>query len=266
MHKKILILFLLCSIALFGQSANNKYSPSKLAFQKGESLKFRISYSNFLSAGFASIDIKDSKKNGIDAFHVKGVGKTTGVISWFFKVEDDYQTYFSKESLKPYRFIRKINEGGYTKDKEILFNHDQNLATVKDFKKNTEKSYPIGNDVHDMLSALYYLRNQDLSKLTPNEEIEMKLFFDEETYVFKLLYLGTEVIKTKFGNVNSLIFKPMVQSGRVFKEKESVTIWVSADKNKIPLRIKASLAVGSLRADLDEFKGLAHPFNIIFNN
>ena len=58
----------------------------------------------------------------------------------------------------------------------------------------------------------------------------------------------------------------MVQSGRVFKEKESVTIWVSADKNKIPLRIKASLAVGSLRADLDEFKGLAHPFNIIFNN
>ena len=137
---------------------------------------------------------------------------------------------------------------------------------LKDFKKNTEKSYPIGNDVHDMLSALYYLRNQDLSKLTPNEEIEMKLFFDEETYVFKLLYLGTEVIKTKFGNVNSLIFKPMVQSGRVFKEKESVTIWVSADKNKIPLRIKASLAVGSLRADLDEFKGLAHPFNIIFNN
>lgn len=266
MHKKILILFLLCSIALFGQSGNYKYSSSKLAFQKGESLKFRISYSNFLSAGFASIDIKDSKKNGIDAFHVKGVGKTTGVISWFFKVEDDYQTYFSKESLKPYRFIRKINEGGYTKDKEILFNHDQNLAIVKDFKKNTEKSYPIGNDVHDMLSALYYLRNQDLSKLIPNEEIEMKLFFDEETYVFKLLYLGTEVIKTKFGNVNSLIFKPMVQSGRVFKEKESVTIWVSADKNKIPLRIKASLAVGSLRADLDEFRGLAHPFNIIFNN
>ena len=139
-------------------------------------------------------------------------------------------------------------------------------SSVKDFKKNTEKSYEIGDDIQDMLSALYYLRNQDFSHLSPNDEIELKLFFDEETYVFKLLYLGNEVLKTKFGNVNSLIFKPMVQSGRVFKEKESVTIWVSADKNKIPLRIKASLAVGSLRADLDEFKGLAHPFNIIFNN
>ena len=56
----------------------------------------------------------------------------------FFKVNDDYQTYLYKETLKPYRFIRKINEGGYTKDKEILFNHDDNKAIVKNFKHNTE--------------------------------------------------------------------------------------------------------------------------------
>jgi hypothetical protein len=61
-------------------------------------------------------------------------------------------------------------------------------------------------------------------------------------------------------------FRPMVQAGRVFKEQESVTVWISDDKNKIPLRIKASLAVGSLRAELEEFKGLAHPFNMIFDN
>jgi hypothetical protein len=92
------------------------------------------------------------------------------------------------------------------------------------------------------------------------------MFFDQETNNFKLRYLGSEVIRTKFGKVKTLKFRPVVQAGRVFKEKESVTVWVSADKNKIPLRIKASLAVGSLRADLDEFKGLAHPFNIIFDN
>jgi hypothetical protein len=265
--KKNLFLFLfLISLTSFSQSVSNKYASSSMAFQKGEWLKYRISYSNFLNAGFATLDIKESKKNGLETFHIKGDGKTTGVISWFFKVDDDYQTYFYKETLKPYRFIRKINEGGYTKNKEILFDHAANKATVKDFKKNTENTFHIANDIQDMLSALYYLRNQNLSNLKVGEEIILKLFFDEETYVFKLLFLGTEVLKTKFGNVNSLIFKPMVQAGRVFKEQESVTIWVSNDSNKIPLRIKASLAVGSLRADLDGFKGLAHPFNIIFNN
>jgi hypothetical protein len=113
---------------------------------------------------------------------------------------------------------------------------------------------------------MYYLRNQDLSKLKEGEEISIKMFFDQEVNDFKLRMVGREIIKTKFGKFKTLKFRPLVQSGRVFKEQESVTVWISDDKNKVPLKIKASLAIGSLRADLDQFKGLAHPFNIIFDN
>jgi hypothetical protein len=51
-------------------------------------------------------------------------------------------------------------------------------------------------------------------------------------------------------------------AGRVFKEEESLTLWVTADKNKVPMKIKADLRVGSLRADLEALKGLKHPFEI----
>ena len=51
-----------------------------------------------------------------------------------------------------------------------------------------------------------------------------------------------------------------MQSGRVFKAQESVTLWITADANKIPIKIKADLAVGSLRAELESYKGLANPF------
>ena len=54
-----------------------------------------------------------------------------------------------------------------------------------------------------------------------------------------------------------------MEAGRVFKEKESLTVWVTDDDNKIPLLIKAELAVGSLKATLTEFKGLQHSFKII---
>jgi hypothetical protein len=53
-----------------------------------------------------------------------------------------------------------------------------------------------------------------------------------------------------------------IQFFLVFKEQESVTVWVSDDANKLPLRIKASLAIGSLKADLESFKGLSNPFTI----
>ena len=91
------------------------------------------------------------------------------------------------------------------------------------------------------------------------------MFFDEENYKFRLKFLGRETVKTEFGKVKALMFRPYVMAGRVFKEQESLTLWVSADENKIPLKIKADLRVGSLRAELESFKGLKHPFPIQFD-
>ena len=91
------------------------------------------------------------------------------------------------------------------------------------------------------------------------------MFFDSKTFAFKLRFLGTEIIKTTFGKIKTIKLRPIVQSGRIFKESESVTIWVTADDNKIPIKLKASLAVGSLRAELKAFKGLANSFEIIID-
>jgi len=266
MKKINIILFLLFSTFMFGQTSLPTPKATNFAFKDGEWLKYRMSYSNALNAGFSTMSVSEVYNDGKEAFHITGEGKSTGIVSLFFKVRDEYQTYMYKESLKPYKFIRNINEGGYTKNKEIVFNHNEKKATVNNIKHNTVEDYSIPDEIQDLLSTLYYLRNQDLSKLKEGEEISIKMFFDQEVNDFKLRMIGREIIKTKFGKFKTLKFRPLVQSGRVFKEQESVTVWISDDKNKVPLRIKASLAIGSLRADLDQFKGLAHPFNIIFDN
>ena len=111
-----------------------------------------------------------------------------------------------------------------------------------------------------MLSSFYYLRNKDVSKFKVGDEIKLDMFIDAQTYPFRLRFLGREELRTRFGKVNTLMFRPLVQSGRVFKEEESVTIWITDDANKIPIRMKASLAVGSLRADLEAYKGLVNSF------
>jgi len=266
MRKFYIILLLLISPFANGQSEKIENLEIPFAFKSGEWLRFRMSYSNFLNAGYSTINVKQTQNNGKEAFHITGKGKSTGLVSLFFKVRNNYQTFMYKDNLKPYRFIRKINEGGYTKNKEILFDYNTNQATVKNYKYNTTKRYPISSNIQDMLSALYFLRNQPINSLQIGDEMEIEMFFDQEVNNFKLRYLGSEIIKTKFGKIKSLKFRPIVQAGRVFKEQESVTIWISNDDNKIPIRIKATLAVGSLRADLDAFKGLAHPFNIVFDN
>ncbi len=256
MRKKIVIFtVLLYSVFTYGQ-----------AFDKGEWLRYRLSYSSFLKGGEVTLKISEDP-NHKDGFHIEGEGTTSGLVRLFFKVEDTYQTYIDKKTVLPYHFKRKINEGGYTKNVEIKFDQEKHLATVIDHKKNTTKEFETFKGVQgvqDMLSSIYSLRNQDLTQLKKGEEITQHLFFDNENYVFKLRFLGKEFIKTKFGKVRCLKFMPIVQQGRLFKSKESLTIWISDDKNKIPLKIQASLAVGSLRAELNGFKKLKNPFNIRF--
>jgi len=233
------------------------------SFQAGEWLKFKLSYSGWVKAGNATLEVKNSTYKGQSMYHVVGKGWTTGAIKWFFKVKDRYESYFDKTNVKPYKFIRDIYEGGYTKNRIVEFDHQNNIAHIDDLKKGTKTTEPIKSNIHDMLSAYYYLRDHiNILTIKEGEVVALNIFFDNENFEFKLKFLGRETIKTNFGKVKCLKFRPYVMAGRVFHEEESVTLWVSSDKNKIPLKIQADLRVGSLRSDLEAFKGLKHPFEI----
>ncbi|MFD2543130.1 DUF3108 domain-containing protein [Lacinutrix gracilariae] len=257
------ILFILITVL----AISNTFAQQESAFQEGEWFRFEMSYSGFFKAGNATLAVKNSSVKGKPVYHVVGKGWTTGAIKWFFKVKDRYESYFDKTTLLPYKFIRNIDEGGHTKDIEIEFDQQNNKAHVHNKKKKKRIVVDTKPNVQDMVSMYYYLRNKiEIENLKPGDEIQTDMFFDEENYGFKLKYLGEETIETEFGEVKTVKFRPYVMAGRVFKEEESLTLWVSKDKNKVPLRIKADLAVGSLRADLNAFKGLKHPFNIITKN
>lgn len=253
--KKLVLLFIFITTVSFDSRQNE-------AFDVGEWFKFRIHY-GIVNAGYATLEVKDAIVNNKKVFHVIGRGYTTGVSKFFFKVEDLYESYIDKETRNPYQYVRKINEGGYTKNQEGFFNQSENKILVKDYKHKIERTFSIPRNTQDILSSFYYLRNYpNIDNIKPGEYVGIDMFFDDETTKFRLKFLGREDISTKFGVVPTMIFRPLVQSGRVFKEEESLTVWISDDNNKLPIRIKASLVVGSLKADLEGFKGLKYPFKV----
>ncbi len=251
--KKLALIFLFIITVSFDTQRED-------AFEVGEWFKFRIHY-GIIDAGFATLEVKEAVRDNKKVFHAVGRGYTVGMAKMFFKVEDNYESYFDKLTSKPYQYVRKIDEGGYTKNQEGFFNQDTNKILVKDYKNNTEKTISVTENVQDIVSTFYFLRNHPaVDKIKVNEYIPVDMFFDDEITKFKLKFIGRQDIDTKFGTVPCMVFRPLVQSGRVFKEEESLTVWITDDDNKIPVRIKANLAVGSLKADLDGFKGLKNSF------
>ena len=245
---------------------SKKPSKKESAFKPGEWLKFRMHY-GFLNASYATLHVKSAKIDDVPVYHVVGHGETTGFASVFFKVDDTYESYFDMEDGKPYKFVRKIDEGGYTKDVEINFDHENEKAVLNDKKNNKKLNFDLQDSIQDLLSAFYYLRNNyEPEDLVEGEAIKLKMLFDDDgIFNFKLKYLGKEILKTKFGKIECYKFRPLVQSGRIFKEQEGLSLWVSTDDNRIPVRIQADLAVGAIKADLDAYNGLKHQFKIIMD-
>lgn len=259
MKKLSLFIVTFCCAFAFAQKNNPP-------FKSGEWLKFQVRYGIF-NASIATLHLTNENLNGKSVYKVSGEGKTTGAARIFYKVDDVYESYFDKEDGKPYRFVRKIDEGGYTKDVEINYDYTKKQAVLNDKKNNKIQNFTITNKVQDLISAFYYIRkNYDFEDLVQNEFIKLDMLFDEEgTFQFKLKYLGIDTLKTKYGKIACLKFRPYVQSGRVFKEEEGLSLWVSHDQNKIPIRIKADLAVGSIKAELDGYNGLNNQFKIIMD-
>ena len=235
------------------------------AFQDGEWFQFRMRY-GFLNASYAIATVRETTFKDQAVYHVAATGKTTGFARWFFKVDDYFDSYFEKDIVRPIRFVRNISEGNYKRHVEIDFDHNNQSGIMHDLLRKTKTEISFAPNLQDLVSTFYFLRNHfDLEGIQVGETASLHMIYDKKPFAFQFRFLGYENVKTKFGVVPCVKFRPYVEEGRIFKKESGLSLWVSNDNNRIPIKVVAELSVGSLDVDLVDFKGLKHPFNIIVN-
>jgi hypothetical protein len=231
---------------------NNELVKNK-AFKKGEMLKYRIHY-GFIDAAEATIEIKNEEHviGGRKALHVLGLGYSKKTFDWFFRVRDRYETYIDEEKVVPLVFIRRVDEGGYIINQNMVFNHKKKKVD------SDGKIFDVPENVQDMLSAFFYARCLDFSNAKEGDVFTISSFVDNQMFPIMIKYVGKETIKSDVGKIRCLKFRPVVQTGRIFKKEEDLKVWISDDKNHIPIRAQADIMFGSLKMDLTEYTGLAN--------
>lgn len=224
------------------------------AFKAGEVLSYRLHY-GIIDAGVAIIEVMPEIKDfgGHKVYHVVGNGYSKGTFNWFFKVKDRYETYIDKDALVPWYFVRRCDEGGYIINQDYIFNHYTKKVDVGDGK---QYDVPVG--IQDMLSSFYYARNIDFTTAKEGTIYEIPSFVDKQNWTLKIKYVGKETIDTDVGKFRCLKFRPIIQTGRIFKKEEDLNVWITDDKNHIPIRAQAKILVGSIKMDLTSYKNLAN--------
>ncbi|THU41380.1 DUF3108 domain-containing protein [Niastella caeni] len=232
------------------------------AFANGEVITLKVFYTvvgAYFGAGEATFTTNLEKMAGKPVYHITGDGKTYSFYDNFFKVRDKYETYIDTATLQPYRFIRNVYEGGYKKYENVTFNKTTNSAITN------QGVYKVPECVQDVLSAVYYSRNIDFNKHKVGDKINFSMFLDNEVFQMYLRYLGKETIKTKYGKFKAIKFKPLLIKGTIFEGGEKMTVWVSDDKNHVPVRIESPISVGSVKIDMISYRNLRYPLTSLIS-
>lgn len=242
---------------VFG-SIHAQTKVENFSFRRGEKLVFRVYYDSYLTgkvtAGEATLEVTLDRKEvgGKTTYHVIGTGHSKGTFNFFFKVLDRFESYFDEETFSPLVFVRRTREGDYKKDDDVTFLKSKGVAVSRN------KTSPITNDVHDFLSAYYWARNLDVSKYKFGESAYFSFFLDDTTYASKIQFIKKEVVKIGLGKFNAIKIMPGVAKGNVFNKDYPIEVWISDDKNRIPLLAQSKIIVGRVKMELVSYSGLAN--------
>jgi len=257
------IVVIICSVIASGLSVGQGFCGLRnYAFEQGENLKMVVYYSVagiYVNAGTASFVTSLERMGNKPVYHVEATGTTNSRYDWIFKVRDRYETYIDTATLQPLKFIKNIHEGGYAKYENITFNQSANLAVTGN------GVFKVPGCVQDVISSVYYARNIDFNRYKEGEKIPFDLFMDNEVFHMYIRYMGKETIKTRYGKFRTIKFKPLLVKGTLFEGGEKMTVWVSDDANKVPVRLESPILVGSVKVDMMGYRNLRYPLTSLVN-
>jgi hypothetical protein len=250
-----IILFIACNAAAFAQDFKIGAEP---VFKEGEELSYKLKY-GFFTGAEAVIKVEDGGKKieGRPTYHITVNGKTAGTFDVFYKVRNQYESFIDRDNLQPHFYTENRREGSWKHTDNVTFNHTEGKIIAD------KGTFPFKGKVFDFVSAYYYARNIDASKLRVGETFSMKYFLEDSLQTLTVTYIGKEQVKCSMGTFNCLKFNPTIIPGRIFRKNSKLYLWITDDGNRIPVKAHVELVVGSVTMDLTGAKGLKYPLNPI---
>lgn len=253
MKSKVFSLFFLALFLVTFQSfeINKAKIQDSFCFSMEEKLHYDLSY-GIVKAGTAEISVQEHKNKNLIRF--VGKGKTTKSFDFFFKVRDHYESWWNVKNKLPVKFIRDVREGSYKKKQVFKFYQKKKVAVLP-----LGDTMNLHHSVQDLVSLFYFARLKDIYSFKPGDSFIVNSFIDHEEVPVKITYEKDEAVKVGEQFILCSVFIPVVQQGRIFNDDNALRLYVSKDKNKIPVKVTADILVGSLKMELTKYSGLKYP-------
>jgi hypothetical protein len=229
--------------SLYREVTNDSFGP-------GEYLRFSVGY-GFLTAGQATLEVQDTNShNDHLCYRIYSETKSNSFFDGFYKVRDTVISQIDVDGIFSRYFRKAINEGSFHSVREIEFQPDLGQAISR---KDTDEidTVDIGSFAQDVLSAMYYVRTQPLKI---GEVIKVNSVDRNKAHELSVRVLKKETVEVPAGQFDCIVVEPLLTEAGIFKQEGEIKVWLTDDRLKMPVLMKSKVLVGSIHAELEEFR------------
>ena len=218
-------------------------------------LNYRLKL-GFVTAGKADFYLGDSVLQNKKLKYTKVVAQTTSIAKSIFPVNDKLASYYNPNTALPAMATYDISEGNKKYYNKVLFDQEKRRAsaTLKD------TTFALKQSTFDVLSALYFLNHHDLDQFKIGQVTKIPILHNNSFFVMQVKYMGIETMEIDGRKYRCHKFSPSNDPNS--KVEQKTTVWISDDKNKIPVCIYFELPIVNLKLELLNTKNLRYPLAV----
>ena len=204
----------------------------------------------FIKGGKATLIAENEKINKKQAIHYRMRGRTTGIVDKIYEVNDVYESWVDPETYLPVKSIRNVKEQKYRFYDEVTYDHiNDSLFSLKSGRKKVPEK------INDLVSVFFYIRqNQYFEDLLAGKKVQIPVYHGDDLFMMELEYIGIEFIDTKIGRKECYVVSPKVPKGKLLKGSNDLKIYITKDKNRLPIYAEFELVLGALKCELNSYK------------
>ncbi len=214
-------------------------------FRVGEQLSYDISWSSFITATAATATVSVREKRwayGSLAYYLVAEGRPTSIVAMFYSVYYKADSWLNAYDLLPLRASVFSQERDRRQNKITLFDQSRGRAEFEVEGTKSRQTLRVPPRTQDPLSAVFALRSLPLARGT---RTQMPITFNGAVYQVEVTVNGQEPVQTPTGRRTAWRLTPVVQEkGSSVASPRGMTMWLSADARRLPLKMQVELPMG----------------------
>ncbi|NDV58859.1 DUF3108 domain-containing protein [Bacteroides sp. 519] len=257
------IIIVLGSLFLFTANMKAQCGIENKQFQSGEVLNYDLYFKYgiiYKKAGVASLTVTDRMFAEKEAYNLRLTARSTGLIKSFFTVNDTLTSVTTKD-LVPLRYNKDAHEDDDHTVERATYTYSDGSVTLRNINKRNgrlryDTTFVTNNCMYDVISIIYYARTLDFSQMKKGDRKTVSFFAGRRMMNMKIEHQGIESVKANDGREYKCVKLALIGKAAAFEdENEAMKVYLTNDRNRIPVRIESKLKIGTARVVMKNYRG-----------